>query len=160
VIEVVAASVVIGALLMVPITLLRVRSKIRRQEAWFTSPTVDQEQPPLEITNRWQYVATTLGEENSTRIWAYGLWQRGWCVPLLLPGELKIVRRGADSILIERQSILRLVSDNATVGRGVETGGLVGIVWKKSGVLLTTWLRAISPSEQLQLKSALASGVL
>lgn len=158
-VELVATSVVLVALTLVPVTLFHLRSRIKEQESWFPNPTISPESQPISMTNAWQYVATTFSDDSLTRVWAYGLWQRGWCQPIPGSETLQIVRRGADTLQIDTASIVRIVSGNTTVGRGVESGGLVGIVWSSSALLFTTWLRPISSSEKAKLTLELEAGI-
>ena len=158
-VEAVAAAVVLLALTIVPIAAVALGKRIRSQETFIEKPTTLQDTSQVAISNRWQYVATTLDERGTERIWAYGLWQRGWCRPTVEQDALVILRRGADTLTIPRESIRSVVTSASTVGRGVESDGLVGIVWTNSNVVLTTWLRAISPAEQAALKMNLQVGV-
>lgn len=158
-IEFVAGGIVLGALSLIPIVVLSVLRKARVQRRYLPNPTEAELHSAADISNRWQYVVTTLDENQPYRLWAYGLWQRGWCEPRLVRGQLRIVRQGAASIVIPTSAIRRVVRASSTVGRGVERGGLLGIVWETSGQFPTTWLRAISPQDQEDLKLRLESGL-
>jgi hypothetical protein len=152
-IEFVAAGVVLLALSLVPLVLFTVRRRIKAQETLLADPTGGADTLGEPIGHSWQYVATTLGADGAMRLWAFGLWQRGWCQPSVRDGSLRIVRKGSETLEIAKGSIRRIVSGAATIGRGVESGGLLGIVWENSGQILTTWLRSVSTEGQQILKN-------
>lgn len=154
-IEIVAASVVVAALLIIPIAVSVVRNRSRQQARRFPNPTIPGGELSARIDNAWQYVATTLSDGLNSRVWAYGMWQRGWCRPAIQDESLSIYRKGADTIVIPIQQLNRVELGSFTIGRGVELGGLLGIQWESGGQVLTTWLRANAPRLQRELKTAL-----
>jgi hypothetical protein len=154
-VEIVAASVVVAALLMIPLAVSAVRRKSRQQSGLFPNPTHAEILHSEPIDNSWQYVATTFSDGLNSRVWAYGMWQRGWCRPAIEGASINIYRKGADTIVIPIESLSQVVLGSSTIGRGVEIGGLMGIQWESGGHTLTTWLRANAPRVQSELKNAL-----
>ena len=154
-VEIVAASVVVAALLIIPLAVSAVRRKSVQQSGLFPNPTLADNKHNELIDNSWQYVATTLSDSLNSRVWAYGMWQRGWCRPAIEGASVNIYRKGTDTIVIPIESLSQVVLGSSTIGRGVEIGGLLGIQWESGGHTLTTWLRANTPRVQSELKTAL-----
>ena len=130
------------ALLIVPTIALLAYSSVRkrrRMQEQQLLPLVQAEEGDPFIT--CLYVSTVFASDPLVRIWARGLGPRGKAQLILNSISLSIKRVGEEGFSIPASEIEALSTSSATIDKGVERNGLLGIHWTHSNQKLITQLR-------------------
>ena len=112
---------------------------------------------PAQTFERVQYVSTTLTDDPLNRIHAHGLGFRGWAELVTGPQGLLLKRRGESNLALTKAQIVSVKTAQATIDRGVEVDGLIQIDWTHDLHQLSTFLRAKSGSQKLEIIAALSA---
>jgi hypothetical protein len=68
-----------------------------------------------------------------------------------------IERLGEESFVINKDALLEVSRESATIDRAVETGGLLSITWNLGGTAVATQLRLDRDADTAELAAALQS---
>ncbi|MEN9714106.1 MAG: hypothetical protein RLZZ164_770 [Actinomycetota bacterium] len=104
-----------------------------------------------------QYVATVFADRPLEKIVTGGLGFRGKAQLIVTEQAMGIERLGEESFVINKDALLEVSRESATIDRAVETGGLLSITWNLGGTAVATQLRLDRDADTAELAAALQS---
>jgi len=131
------------------------RTKSNQQLAGFSAPESELTQTQISRFGKVQYVSTVITDEPLNRISAHGLGFRGWASLSVSREGLVVERKGERNLAIPNRCVVGVQLDSATIDRAVEQDGLIRVDWNHDSTALSTFLRANTGAQKLEIFEAL-----
>ncbi|MEY4713807.1 MAG: hypothetical protein RIQ37_137 [Actinomycetota bacterium] len=139
--ELIAALMLSLVPLFALLAFLSVRRRRSQQEKLLSAPNAAFSSDGVECL----YVSTVFTDAPLERIWAHGLGSRGDAKISFKNGSVSIWRKGEAGFSFNLEELDRA---RATIDKGVESKGLVGLLWTSNEKSLTTQVRFRSSESQ------------